>query len=208
MLLSLALLAVIVIITIMLTFEGLWSAGIMLINVIVSALIAMTFWEPMAGLFVGFNYGTTYWVDFFCLLSIFAVSLMILRTITDKMSKVHVEFPPLLDRLGGGFFGIWTGWVFVCFLTAALQTAPLAKNFFFGGFQPGQAYFFNVLQPDLYWLGFTQKMSIGPLAPLTGGPVFDPKAEFIVKYAQRRADYASPESVAAGMSGVYTIQPE
>ncbi|MEK6235657.1 MAG: hypothetical protein N2C14_13190, partial [Planctomycetales bacterium] len=161
----------------------------------------------------GYVEGAAFWVDFFLLTGIFVVTLVVMRTATDFLSKNRVAFPPLMDYLGGAFFALWTGWVLVCFLTAAMQTAPLARNFFFEGFRPGEDYLFGMLQPDEYWLAFTQRMSMGPMAPLTADSkdaaekhVFDPKAEFIPKYASRREEYASPLSVAAGLSGVMKIR--
>ena len=186
--------------------EGAWSAALMLINTITAALLAMNFWEPLAALGIGYSPGTEFFIDFFLLTSLFAIIVMVLRTITDKLSRKRPLLPKLADTIGGFFLAAWTGWILVCFFSVALQTAPLARNFF--GFEP-EANNFIGLGPDRVWLGFTQRMSNGPLMPLTADTedpaqthVFDPRGEFIIKYATHRSTYATPTSVEAGISGV------
>jgi hypothetical protein len=49
----------------------------------------------------------------------------------------------------------------VCFTTAALHTAPLARNFMYEGFKvPPDRNFFG-LAPDWQWLGFVRHVSGG-----------------------------------------------
>jgi len=202
---SLVLLIVIGAVVVTAGLEGMLSAAITLINVLVSALIATCFFEPLAAYAQATTGGGQFHWDSFFLLSIFAVSVFILRSIADYLAPAPVEFPKLIDRLGGLGFSLWAGWLLVCFLCMVLQTAPLARNFFFEGFRPNEQYFLGVLGPDQYWLGFSQRMSSGPLAPLLADPadpqeshVFDPRGEFIMKYASQRERYASPDFVKAG----------
>lgn len=184
--------------------EGLWAASIMFINVIVAGLIAMNFWEPLAAFCLKQSAGGEFFWDYFALVGLFTVALFVLRSVTDKISRQPVVFNEHVHLFGGLAMGFLTGWVYVCFLHAALHTAPLPRDF--AGCKPEDR---NLMfAPDRVWLGFTQQMSQGPFAaiPNSGDPndpyVFDPRGEYLMKYATHRTRYAHPDSVAAGISGV------
>jgi len=192
--------------------DGAWGAGIMLINVLVAALLATNFWEPIAAMLLSTSAGGEFFWDFFVLMGLFCVIVMVLRTATDKISRKRVQLPKMVDLGAGYFFAAWTGWVLVCFLSMAAQTAPLPRNFM--GFEPEQNNFLGVVAPDRMWLGVVQRLSQQSLMPLTaaepenanGAHVFDPQGEFLFKYASHRDKYATPESVSAGISGVLIQQ--
>ena len=84
----------------------------------------------------------------------------------------------------------------VCFLMMTLHTAPLARNFAGDYFQPEQHMFLG-LAPDRQWLGFTQRMSLGSFCrsgtekEANEKTVFDSQAQFMPKYATRRAELES-----------------
>jgi hypothetical protein len=207
LLLSAIVIGCIVLIVAMLGTEGLWSSAIMLLNVILAGLLAMNFWEPASSWLLSYSNGGEFFWDFFALVGLFLVFLVIFRSITDKLSKKRVVFHKAVDIGGGVFLAAFTGWVLSCFLLAAVQTAPIPREFAWGGFVPEENNIFG-LGPDRLWLGFTQRMSMGPLAPIgasddpNGPHVFDPKGEYILKYATHRARYATMDSVDAGISGV------
>lgn len=192
---SLILLIVFVACVAMLGREGLWSNTLTLINVLTSALLAMSLWEPLADYMDREAPTYTYFFDFLALWAVFCVSMIVCRIVTDKISRVRVRFKAPVDRFGGAFVAAWVGWVMVCFVTMTLHTAPLARNFLGGGFQPTpETRMFFGLGPDRKWLGFTQKVSRGTLSsPPPAGTVgeeglnvFDPQGEFILRYGQRR----------------------
>jgi len=167
--------------------EGMWSNALRLINVVTAALLAVNFFEPLARALDNWQPSYTYLWDFLSLWGLFGLSLLIFREITDHVSHVNVRFLKLADRIGGVFFSLWVGYAMVCFTMMTLHTAPLGRNFLFEGFstQTDARMFFGVTPPDRQWLGFTQKMSTGAFA---GSEEFDPKAEFMPKYATRRTD--------------------
>jgi uncharacterized membrane protein required for colicin V production len=178
--------------------EGLWSSLLALFNVIFAALLATNFFEPVARLLT--NYmpsGTMFW-DFVAVWGLFAVAYLALRTATDQVSKFKVRFKKPIDMGGGYLLSLWTGYVFVCFTAMTLHMAPLARDFMWGGFHPENAIFFG-LKPDRQWLGFVQMVSRGSLARWTDESeaekyVFDPKGEFMPKYATRRAIYEKTDT--------------
>jgi hypothetical protein len=170
--------------------EGMWGNAITLFNVVTAALLATNYWEPAVTKLLEWQPNGVYLFDYPTLWILFAIFYLTLRTVTDTISRVRVRFPPLLDKIGSYFFAAWIGWVLVCFTAMTMHTAPLSKNFLFGGFKPEERMFFG-LAPDRQWLGFMQKMSLGSFsrsAP-AGDPeahVFDKNGEFMVKYAARR----------------------
>jgi len=169
--------------------SGLWNNALMLINVIIAALIATNYYEPLATWLDGQWKSYTYLWDFVALWAIFAVSMIVLRTATDQISTVRVRFRRPLEIGGGIFFACCVAWTMVCFTTMTLHTAPLAQNFMRGGFQPTpQSRMFFGLAPDQKWLGFMQAVSNGSLSKLKPNP-FDPKRAFISKYGWRRAEF-------------------
>ena len=109
-----------------------------------------------------------------------------------------MRFPSIAETIGGLLLSAWTGWVMVCFLMMTLHTAPLARNPMDGAFQPEkEAMFLGMAAPDRQWLGFTQRMSLGAFCRsgtekgVNEKTVFDPKGQFMPKYATRRADLES-----------------
>jgi uncharacterized membrane protein required for colicin V production len=178
--------------------EGLWSSLLALFNVLLAGLLATNFYEPVAKLLTGYmRTGTMFW-DFVAAWGLFALALLLLRTATDQVSKYRVRFKKPIDMIGGYFFALWTGWVFVCFTAMTLHMAPLARNFMWNGFRPENAIFFG-LKPDRQWLGFVQLVSRGSLARRADDSnpekyVFDPKAEFMPKYATRRSIYETTDT--------------
>ncbi len=188
--------------------EGMWSNALRLINMVTAGLIAMNFFEPLAG-FLEDNISSSmsYFLDFVSLWLLFCVSLLVLRILTDyTVSRVKVRFPQAIDHWGGIAFGVLGGWFMVCFVTASLHTAPLARNFLFDGFKvPPEKNLFGVA-PDWQWLGFVRYVSEGVYSrslsdeEIRGGKygpndvdvaAFDseearPERSFINRYAKRR----------------------
>ena len=165
---------------------GLWSNLILLINVVSAGLVATCYYEPVAELFDQLvpSYGAAW--DFVIIWVLFAGTLGVLGGVTDLLSRVKVRFLRPIDKFGGIFLGCWIGWVTVCFATMTLHMAPLPRNYLGGDFQPKpDAQMFFGLEPDHRWLGFVQKMSGGAYSR-SKLQVFDPRADFILKYAQRR----------------------
>jgi uncharacterized membrane protein required for colicin V production len=191
----------------MLYAEGMWSNAIRLINVIMAALLAMNFFEPVAGWLERQSMSYTYFCDFVSLWGLFIIFSIIFRILTDRISVVKVKFLKMADQIGSGILALWIGWVMVCFTMVSLHTAPLAKNSLMGSFQPEQQMFVMGLAPDRQWLAFTQKMSQGPYSRSVSEAdwnaqktVFDPRGEFMIKYATRRANLESNVTNKGGLT--------
>ncbi len=186
-------LVIVVMCVVFLRDEGFWGAAIVWVNTFFSALLAINFFEPLAKALEtqtgGFVASFTYFLDFLSLWIVFLASYWILRTVTGFLSRVRVRFRLPVEAAGKYLISALVGWEIACFAMMTLHTAPLPRNFLKGAFQPEQRMAFGQA-PDRKWLGFMQKLSLGPLSRSTGegGSVepFDPDGEFLMKYAARR----------------------
>jgi hypothetical protein len=183
--------------------EGIWGNFIHLVNVVTAGLLATNYFEPLAKLGESYMGSFTFFLDFLCLWGLFGLFIIIFRLLTDRISRTKVRFLKLAEQIGSPVMAAMVGVVMVCFTAMTLHTAPLAKNFMDGGFQPGEPMLMGT-DPDRQWLGFVQGVSRGvycrglssaetPPPAVDGADpneqklaVFDRRAEFIPKYAARR----------------------
>ncbi len=182
-------LAIMVAVVAFMIAEGLWSNFIMFFNVMMAALVAMSYWEPLADKLNQLEGSFTYFWDFLSLWLIFAVTLGILRVLSDRLSNVRVRFFKPVEMAGGIFFALWTAWIVGSFALTSLHTAPLAQHSFGGDFQPKiDEYMFFGLGPDRKWLAFNHSLSEGAYSKSTTN-TFDPDADFVLRYDDRRAQF-------------------
>jgi uncharacterized membrane protein required for colicin V production len=180
--------------------EGLWGAAIMFFNVMTAALLATNLFEPAANWITGMSPSMAYLADFIALWAIFVISLLLMRVVTDLLSRHRVRFIKIADTIGGMFFAAWIGWIVLQFTMFTLHTAPLSRNFL--GFQekPDTRMLFH-LGPDRDWLAFIHSISKdGALARESSANqpdvhVFDPNADFILRYGARRQQLEKESSI-------------
>ena len=190
--------------------EGIWGAALTSLIVVISGLVAMNFFEPMAGFLEGFS-GSLWWrshCDILALLGLFAASVTILRLSTDRISPRFITSSRFMYELGRWGGGLLAGYVTMAFLLTAVHTGPFPRNFW--GFTPERRNLLGAVAPDRQWLGFTQWVSEESLKWPGDGKVFDgpqtfrlPNREgigprknttwpsFIIRYASRRQALAS-----------------
>jgi len=172
-------------------FQGLWSAAVTVVNLLLAMMIATTFFEPLSTMIEGFGAGSfTYLLDFVVLWLLFFFAFGILRAITDSLSQTQVGFDLPVEMAGRSLLAVFCGWLVVCFVAFSLQMAPLNSANPLGAWSTPQSASFAFVSPDRLWLGFMFSRSQGALA---GGRVFDSQAEFPVKYHDRRVKYADPQ---------------
>lgn len=175
--------------------DGMWNNAVQFINVVTAALLAVNFWEPTARLLESLSGKFTLMYDLVALWGLFCLFVFIFRTATRKVSAINVTFPKTAEQIGSICFAGAIGIVMVCFATMTLHTAPLARTFMFGGFNPEKKVFFGVVAPDHQWLGVNKYLSKGAFCRWTTRE-FDPDGDFIAIYADRRS--LVEENVAAG----------
>ena len=187
-------------------FQGLWSAAITLINLLLAMFIASNFWEPICTMIDGAQGSYTYLTDFLVLWLLFALAFGLLRAVTDLLSKTPVKFNMPVEMAGRSVLALWCAWLMVCFTGFSLQMAPLNSATPMGAWPtPNSGVFFGA---DRVWLGFMQMESRGALARgnIADTPdnpsdtsknveTFDPFSEFPLKYRARREKYAKLESM-------------
>jgi hypothetical protein len=150
------LVAVIGIVTWLVAQEGVWGAASILLSVVLSGLIAMNFFEPLAAVMSNIVPRLGNYADFVCLVGLFAGSVAALRAAGEYLAPVDIRVPDMLDTIGKWGFAAVTGYLTMAFLLTALHTAPLPREFL--GFRPEEGAFFG-LAPDRQWLAFTQYVS-------------------------------------------------
>jgi len=203
--LNLVLFLIFVICVAALWFHGLWSNVITLIHMLLSILVAFNYFEPLSTMLDGFESSYTYLWDFLALWALFALTFIVLRVLTDMLSRTRVVFNFWVEIVGRSLTAIWIAWLFVGFTCATMHTAPLDAHPL--GFQrtPKSGNFLG-MAPDRLLLGFVQSRSRGALArgetnPSNMSPrqedkhlqvrMFDPESRFIYKYYQRRVNFQS-----------------
>jgi uncharacterized membrane protein required for colicin V production len=168
--------------------DGLWSNAIRLVNVILAALLAMNYFEPLAAALDDWQPTYTFVWDFLSLWALFAVFAIILTILTNSLSRVKVKFLKIVDQIGGLVLSLWIGWVMVCFTLTTLHTAPLSHDF--AGFAVDKDEKMFLVGPDRLWLAFTQKQSMGMYGHSPANApdkyAFDPNAQFMKMYHFRR----------------------
>ncbi len=138
----------------------------------------------------------TFLLDFIAILTLFVLAFVILRAITDLVSKVRVKFKTPVEYIGGVFFALWVGWVMVCFTTMTLHMAPLSADFMGGALSPDPQHASLLgYAPDHQWLAFVHRVTgaEGSLSTSASGKsdatnTFDPQGEFVTRYGQRRVN--------------------
>ena len=92
--------------------EGLWSNAITLVNIIISGLVAFGFYSPLTIFLDEMTDGQyTYLLDFVVIWFLFAVTMVICRTLTGAASKTRMRFKHPIDPVGGPAIGLLAAWV-------------------------------------------------------------------------------------------------
>ena len=191
MTISLILLGIFVAVSFALWREGVWSGLIMLLNVLLAASLA-TAWYPVVVARLEPSLASyTYLLDFVALQGTFCVLLLVMREITDRLSRTRVRFRKPVELAAGPLVAMLTAWVVVCFTAASLHTAPVPRAMI----QPTpESRMFFGLAPDRRWLAWVRCSSLrGPFA--RPGQAFDPQADFIIRYADRRKALEAEETL-------------
>ena len=191
MTISLALLGLFVAVTFALWREGLWSSAVMLLNTLAAATFATAWYETVVAFLLKRGMSSyDYLLDFTCIWGLFAILLLALREISDRVSRTKVRFRKPVEMFGCPIVAAATAWIVVCFTAATLHTAAVPRDLIQA--TPEARMFFG-LSPDRRWLQWVRGSTLhGPF----GRPdhAFDEQADFIVRYATRRKQLeAQPE---------------
>ena len=140
--------------------EGLWGAAHVFLCVLLSGLLAMNYFEPLAGFLDGMLGGWKGFSDILALVGLFTAFVFALRLGSEQVSPTFIQLPSTIDQVGRWVFAALAGYVTMAVLLTALHTAPLPREFM--GFKPERANFFG-MAPDRQWLGFMQYVTEKPM---------------------------------------------
>jgi hypothetical protein len=141
----------------MLIREGLWSNLLTLFNVLFSGLLAFSLHGPVTTwLDESLKGEYTYLLDFLVLWAIFSLSMLVLRILTDTLSRVRVRFKKPVESAGGPIAAVIAAWVVLGFTSATFNTVPLAKGFLGNAIvvENEQEVEPSLTRPHLQWLRF------------------------------------------------------
>lgn len=188
--------------------EGAWGAGLTFLAVLFASLLAMNFFEPLAGM-IDENGGDFLrdYSDLLALTGLFALFVFLARAGGDYLAPIDLEMDGHVYQAARWIFALSAGYTTTAFLLTALHTAPLPREFI--GFKPERKNLLDMAAPDRQWLGFVQHVSEKVLPTGTvfdGGMPPDLAANFKdspdhrywpsfpIRYATRRDELASGTS--------------
>jgi hypothetical protein len=203
------LVAIVGIVTWCVASEGAWGSGLTFLAVLFAGLLAMNFFEPVAGFLDDIGSGMERYSDFVALVGLFALFTFLLRLATDTIAPTEIDVDARVYQASRWLFGLAAGYTTMAVLLTALHTAPLPRSFL--GFSPEKAALMEFAAPDRQWLGFTQHVSEKVLARrVFDGAQFNPQPygtdqtywpSFPIRYATRRQEGGGAKKVGVGSGG-------
>ncbi|HET6427421.1 MAG TPA: CvpA family protein [Phycisphaerae bacterium] len=155
--------------------QGVFSSLIMAILSVLCAVVALNFYEPLA---LALNARLGAYAHSTVLLALFAVPLLALRTLFDRVIRGNVVMGMWPDRIGGGVFGLITGTSLVGVFMLIVMMLPMPGSFL--AYHPYNAsleveHGGGARKAANFVLGLGRFLSAGSLAPLDrreGDPTF------------------------------------
>jgi hypothetical protein len=189
--------------------NGLFTSIYYFMAVLVSGLVAFSFWEPLSDLVdqgLQRNMKAVQGCeDFVVLCVLFGASLFLLRLGYQKLAPDMIDEHGALQHLGAAVVGLATGYFVAGFLTCATQTLPLDEHFLdFETRAVNESGVRSLVPPDRVWLALMRNASQTPLGwkedKFEGGPVvFDREGTFELRYQRyRRTTETRPAMVYSG----------
>ena len=112
--------------------QGLFSAMIMAVLSMLCAAFALNAYPALASEFLYSRQGPI--ADGTAMIALFVVPLIIARFLADFLVPKNVEFSILVDRIGGGAFGLLASMTMVGMILVIMQVLPFGSAIF--GYQP------------------------------------------------------------------------
>ncbi len=182
---------------------GLWNNFLTLINFLIAALFASSYYENIATKLIEAMPDYAKLCHFLALWILFVLSFIVCRIVTEALSPFKMRFDIYTEMVGRSIFSLWIACVFIAFTLFSFHMAPWHPD----AFQKDVESYTLGIGPDRMWLGFIQSRSRGALAASLepgiivghGTPsthpddagldvrVFDPGAKFIDKWHAHRA---------------------
>jgi len=139
---------------------GIWNNLLTLINLLLAGLIASGFYENVAVRLIENAPDFKNVASFVAVWATFAVSFIVLRSMTDMISGKRLKFEKTTEIIGQSVLSVWIACVFVAFMLFTLHLSPLPPTVFQG--DPASSTM--GIGPDRFWLAFVQSRSRGALS--------------------------------------------
>jgi uncharacterized membrane protein required for colicin V production len=155
MLLGLASILVIAVVAYFFVREGGLLTGITgCFNVYIAGLAAFQLWPYLANELESILKGTMFenFEDAIALVVVFALTTALLRVATSAIIKSEPTLPPMIHKVGAGFFGAVAGYFVAGFLVLVLQTFPWQEDFLGFPKSEGAGFSDRFLPPDQNFL--------------------------------------------------------
>jgi len=142
---------------------GFWNNMLTAINCLLAALIATSAYPVIAQRVIDVDPESyTYVGAFVGLWAFFVISFILLRGLTDSLSKIKLKFDIVTEMIGRTLFSFATTAVLLCFTSFTLQLAPLDQELFSESGEPTGPAVSSIT--DQTWINYAQYASTGPLA--------------------------------------------
>ena len=173
--------------------QGCWRGMLLFLSVLAAASLATAWYERVAAFAEPYLPGYALLVDVAALWLLFGLIMLGMHGIALAITPSKIRFPKWIDLAGSVILAILTGWTIVEFAATTLHTAPLRGD---AVATPENSVVYR-LQPDPRWLRWVRGSTTnGPFAQ--GTIVFDPRENFVERYALRRGSATGqPQAIPA-----------
>ncbi len=148
---------------------------------LLAAVVALSFFETAAPMVIGYGYGGQ-WVFAALLILIFAIVLIVLLAISEKLEPLDLYFGDLPDRIGRCVLAVPSGLIIAGIIIIALNLSPLPGKWFYQRFaadnkniRPDQPDRTLILNADGFTASLVSVISKGSLAGKKSLAVFHPQ---------------------------------
>jgi hypothetical protein len=136
--------------------EGLWNNAVSIVIHVFSGLLAFAFYGQVA-VFLdesATDGSYTYWLDFLALWTVYIVSFIVLRLVTNLVSKSRVRFKLPVEWSGSIVSAILGAYLLAGFVGATMHTVMLPHDFLGSAILAEDAddLQFRLTRPDIAWL--------------------------------------------------------
>ncbi len=108
--------------------EGLWNNTLLLISLLLSGIAAIVAGVPLGVMLLeqmGLAETRAWYAVFAGIWGVFAVSMLVLRILTDKASGTRVRFLPVVDKIGGILTSLLVALMLASFSAYTLERVPI-----------------------------------------------------------------------------------
>ncbi|MEN6386059.1 MAG: hypothetical protein ABFD79_12800, partial [Phycisphaerales bacterium] len=177
---------------------------------LLASFVALSFFEMAGKLLVGYGYGGQ-WIFAAPLILIFAITLIVLLAIAEKLEPLDLTFSDIADRVGRCIVAIPAGLVIAGVLLIAVNLSPLPSKWPYARFdaenknarpdQPDKSLIFNA---DGFTAGLCSIVSKGSMAGSKSIAVFHP--QLVNELALNRVRGDESNAIIAGFEAIRVIK--